>query len=187
MEDICSHLKPYDEVDQISTTGTSVGGANKGLRLLSPIFPKFDSDPLDRLIVALRDAFSARYGKNYSAEQIKEARDFVAVHGNALTPEFFPHAFAYVYGETLDSLKKPGWLVEVFNKHLEMDDWPHYDNAKANLLGSPTVSSQKRTSDQAILEDRALGSISKRKLDWSLIYLEFNYIVEETGVMWACG
>ena len=151
------------------------------------MFPKFDSDPLDRLIVALRDAFSARYGETYSAEQIKEARDFVAVQGNPLTPEFIPHVLAYVYGDRIDSLKKPDWLVELFNKHLEMNDWPNNDKATANLLISPTVSSQKRTSQQANLEDHALGSISKRKLDWSLIYLEFNYIVEETGVMWACG
>ena len=162
IQEIDFHLKPYDEVDYISTTGIPMGGANKGDCLSTTWFPKFESDPLDRLIDALRQAFSARYGGKYSAERMKEVRDFVALQGIDLDPNLLPVAF--VYGARLDSLKEPNWLVEVFNEHLKANDWLYNDKAKANLLVSTTVSSQKRTSQQAALEERAIGSITKRKL-----------------------
>ena len=73
------------------------------------------------------------------------------------------HLGAYFYGSGLESLMKPNWLVQVFNKHLESDDWPLYDKAIANDLTSSTSSAPKRTSTQAALEDRALGSNSKRR------------------------
>ena len=163
LKDIAVHLEPYDEVNYTSTTGISTGGASKGDRLLGKISPTFASSPLNRLIDALRDAFSARYDKKeYSAEDIKEARDFVAGYGANLKPKLLPGP--YVYGARMDSLKEPNWLVKVFNEHLESDDWPSDDKAKANSLVLDTHSAQKRTSQQATLEERAQGSNSKRKL-----------------------
>ena len=129
----------------------------------STLFPIFASDLLDRLIDALRDAFSARYGKKgYSGEQINRARDFVA--GTKLDLHLFPPP--YVSGARMDSLKEPNWLVGVFNEHLESNDWPSNDKAKANSLVSVTHSSQKRTSQQATLDDRAQGPNSKQKLGY---------------------
>ena len=116
---------------------------------------------MDRLIDALRDAFSARYGKKeYSGKQINRARDFVA--RAKLDLDLFPPP--YVYGARMDSFKEPNWLVGVFNDHLESNDWPSNDKAKANSLVSVAHSSQKRTSQQATLENRAQGPNSKQKL-----------------------
>ena len=161
LKDIDVHLKPYDEVNYTSTTGISTGGASKGDRLLGKFSPKFACDPLDQLINALRKTFSARYDDDeYSAEQIKVARDYVA--GLKVPADFLPPQ--YIYGARMDSLKEPKWLVEVFNEHLKLNDWPSDDKANANSLVLATHSAQKRTSQQATLEERAQGSNSKRKL-----------------------
>ena len=69
----------------------------------------------------------------------------------------------YIYGSHMEALKKPNWLVEVFNNHLESDDWPLYDKAVANDLTLSTSSVHKRTSIQAKLEDRPSGFNSKRR------------------------
>ena len=161
LKDIAVHLEPYDEVNYTLTTRIPTGGAGKGSRLSDELFPTFACDPLDQLIDALRDAFSARYDKKqYSAEDIKEARDYVA--GLKVRADFLPPQ--YVYGARMDSLKEPKWLVEVFNEHLKSNDWPSDDKANANSLVLATHSAQKRTSQQATLEERAQGSNSKRKL-----------------------
>jgi hypothetical protein len=118
------------------------------------LFPTFASDLLNRLIDVLRKTFSAHYNdNNYSAEDIKEARDFVAGYGNKLKPKLLPGP--YVYGAHMDSLKEPNWLVEVFNEHLKSNDWPSNDKAKVNFLVPATCSSKKRTSQQATLEECA--------------------------------
>ena len=161
LQDIAVHLEPYDEVHHTSTTGISTGGRSKGALLSDKLFPKFASDPLNRLIHALRKTFSARYDDNeYSAEQIKRARDYVT--GANLDADLLPAP--YVYGARMDSLKEPNWLIKVFNEHLESNDWPSNDKAKANSLVPATRSSKKRTSQQATLEERAQGSNSKQKL-----------------------
>ena len=48
----------------------------------------------------------------------------------------------------MESLVKPNWLVEVFNKHLDSDDWPSYDNAVANDLTSGKDSANEEELDQ---------------------------------------
>ena len=163
LKDIAFHLKPYDEVNYTWTTGISTGGASKGTHLLGKFSPKFASNPLNQFIDALRKTFSACYNNNkYSAEVIKEARDFVAGYGTKLKANFLP--VPYVYGACMDSLKEPNWLIEVFNEHLESNDWPSNDKAKANSLVPATHSLQKPTSQQATLKEHAQDFNSKRKL-----------------------
>jgi hypothetical protein len=165
VKNLSSYLKIYDEVDPHQSESDATGGRAKGDNFSSQLFPTFASDPLNRLLIVVRKTFSARYGKTYSDEEIKKVRDHVA-HAESypgLDPALFFDLPQYVYGCHMEALEKPNWLVDVFNEHLKSDDWPLSDKANANPLISSTGSAQKRASAQAALEDRALGSNSKRR------------------------
>ena len=98
------HLEPYDEVNYTSTTSIYMGGVGKGAHFFNIFFPTFACDPLDQLVNALRTTFSARYNNNkYSAEDIKEARDFAAAYGDKLKANLLPGP--YVYGARMDSVR----------------------------------------------------------------------------------
>jgi len=153
-----THLAPYDEMHRHSDIDT--GGASKGDRLSSQLFPTFTSDPLNRLLSELRNYFSARYGQKYSEEEIQDTKSYVNEF-KITNPKYFPPA--YLYASRMEALETPNWLVELFNEHLKSNDWPLDDEAKANPLTSSTVSAKKRTSTQATLDDRVLGSNSKRR------------------------
>ena len=163
LKNINAHLKIYDEVDPRQSESIATGGRAKGDNFCSEVFPTFPSDPLNRLLTEVRATFAFRYQfKKYSPDEIQKAIDFMASR-TPVDPSIAHHLGAYFYGSGLESLKKPNWLIEVFNKHLESHDWPLYDKAVANDLTSSTGSAPKRTSTQAALEDRALGSNSKRR------------------------
>ena len=163
---LSSYLKIYDEVDCYESDGLATGGESKGDNFSnSKTFPTFASDPLNRLLIVVRKTFSARYGETYTDDEIQEAKDLVAqAEANpAMNPAIYYRLAPYMYVSRLEALKKPNWLVEVFNKHLESDDWPAYDKAVANDITSVIDSVHKRNQDKAKLEDRVSSSNSKRR------------------------
>jgi hypothetical protein len=122
---VSSYLAIYDQVDH----GFATGGIQKGNEFFSSVFPKFTSGPLNRLLAVVRKHFSARYGKTYSDEEVREVREYVAARKYNPIYGYLP---PYIYGSHMEALKKSNWLVEVFNKHLGSDDWPLDDKAVAN-------------------------------------------------------
>ena len=111
------------------------------------LFPTFTSDPLNRLLSQVRENFSFQYtNKKYPDEEVRGVKEYVAV---GKYDPIYAYPPPYIYGSHMEALKKPNWLVEVFNKHLKSNDWPSYDKAVANNLTSPTDSEQKWTSIQA--------------------------------------
>jgi hypothetical protein len=167
LDNLSSYLAVYDEVDRRESKGIDTGGINKGNEFFSRVFPKFTSDPLNRLLTQVRETFSFRYQiKQHSPGEIQQAMDFMAsmASGRPVDPSKAHLVGAYFYASGMESLKKPNWLIEVFNKHLESDDWPLDDKAVANDITAGTSSSLKRKSDQIILVERPLGSNTKRRL-----------------------
>jgi len=162
LDNLSSYLAIYDEVDRRESKGLATGGIQKGDQFSSKVFPKFTSGPLNRLLAVIRKHFYARYGEEYTTDEVQEAIDFMASR-TPVDPSNAHLVNAYFYGCRMESLKEPNWLVEVFSEHLKSDDWPLDDKAKANPLTSSMGSAHKRTSTQAALEDRALGSNSKRR------------------------
>jgi hypothetical protein len=163
---LSSYLKIYDEVDCDESDGLATGGQSKGDNFSnSKTFPTFASDPLNRLLIVARKTFSARYGEAYPDDETQQAKDDVAeAEANpAMDAAKYRRLAPYIYISRLEALKKPNWLVEVFNEHLESDDWPAYDKAVANDLTSGTDSAHKRNQDKAKLEDRVSSSNSKRR------------------------
>ena len=63
--------------------------------------------PLNRLLISIREYFSARYSQEYSDKKIEAARDYLP--GSKFDvinkPHFLP--FPCVYGARMDSHKKP--------------------------------------------------------------------------------
>jgi hypothetical protein len=160
---LSSYLKIYDEVDCDESDGLATGGQSKGDNFSSKAFPTFISNPLNRLLIEVRETFSFRYQqKQHSPDEIQQAIDFMASQ-TPVNPSNAHLAGVYFYGSGMESLKKPNWLVEVFSKHLESADWPAYDKAVANDLTSGTDSAHKRNQDKAKLEDRVSSSNSKRR------------------------
>ena len=134
-----SYLSVYNQIDHRLSKNIATGGRYKGAQFVSSMFPTFISDPLNRIFRVLNTTFSARYTKAYSDEAIKETRDFVAKAERvpAMDPTIMYYYYQlapYIYGSRLEALVKPKWLIEVFNEHLESDDWPSYDKAAANPL-----------------------------------------------------
>jgi len=130
---VSAYLSVYNQIDHQLSDGIITGGLYKGDRFASSMFPTFASDPLNRIFSALRKTFSARYVKieMYSSEKIRGVQDFLA-YFNITDPQFFPLPYLYAY--RMESLEKPNWLVEVFNEHLDSEDWPSDDRALANPL-----------------------------------------------------
>lgn len=156
-----SYLAIYDEVDCCQSESIATGGRAKGDNFNSEVFPTFASDPLNRLLTQVRETFSFRYTtKKYSDEEVQGVREYVAA---GKYDPIYGYPPPYIYGSHMEALRKPNWLVEVFNNHLESDDWPLHDMAVANDLTLSTGSARKRTSIQAKLEERPLGSNSKRR------------------------
>jgi len=156
---LSSYLAIYDEVDRYESEGIAAGGLNKGNNFSSKAFPTFTSDPLNRLLTEVRETFSFRYqSKQHSPSEVQQAIGFMTSR-TPVDPSNAHLVGAYFYGSRMESLKKPNWLVEVFNKHLESDDWPSYDKAVPNDLTSGTYSAQKRNQDRA---KRVSSSNSKR-------------------------
>ena len=165
MDKLKSYLAPYDEVDDPRSKGINTGGRAKGNQFFGPL-PTFNSDPPNRLLAEVREHFSARYVvRTYSDEEIKKARDRVALAElyPGLDPTIFYDQPQYVYGCRMEALKTPNWLVKVFNEHLKSNDWPSYDEAVANALTSITDSVNKRKQVQVKLEERVSSSGSKRR------------------------
>ena len=164
LDDLNTYLTMYDEVDRRKSKGIATGGRAKG-NLFFGQLPTFASDPLNRLI-EVRRTFSARYGETYPDDVTQQAKDLVAqAEANpAMDPTMYYQLAPYIYISRLEALRKRNWLVEVFNKHLESDDWPTCDKAVANDITSGTYSAYKRNQDQAKLEDRVSNSNSKRRL-----------------------
>jgi hypothetical protein len=131
LDQVASYLAIYNQVYYRLSGGIQVatGGLHKGDQFASSMFPTFTSDPLNRLLSVLSETFSARYTKAYSDEAIKKSINFMV----SRTPVDLTNAHrvvgAYFYGSRMESLKKPNWLVEVFNEHLESYDWPSDDKA----------------------------------------------------------
>lgn len=164
LENLNAYLTIYDEVDRRKSKGIATGGRAKGTQFFDEL-PTFTSEPLNRLLIVVRKTFSARYGETYQDDEIQEAKDLVAqAEANpAMNPAIYYRLAPYMYVSRLEALKKPNWLVEVFNKHLESDDWPACDKAVANDITSVTDSAHKRNQDQVKLEDRVSSSNSKRR------------------------
>ena len=162
LDNLSSYLAIYDEVDHRESKGLATGGIQKGDQFSSKVFPKFTSSPLNRLLAVVRKHFYARYGEEYTDDEVRVANDFMASR-TPVDPNNAHLVNAYFYGSRMESLKKPNWLVEVFNEHLKSDDWPLDDKAAANALTPGTGSAQKRKSAQAKLDERPLGSNSKRR------------------------
>jgi hypothetical protein len=163
---LSSYLAIYDQVDPRESKGVDTGGIEKGNEFSSRVFPKFTSGPLNRLLAVVRKHFSARYGEEYTTDEVQEAMDFMAsmASGRPVDPSKAHLVGAYFYASRMESLNTPNWLVEVFNEHLKSDDWPSDDRAVANDITPGTSSSLKRKSDQIKLVERPLGSNTKRKL-----------------------
>jgi hypothetical protein len=164
LDNLHPYLTIYDEVDRRQSKGIATGGRAKGNQFADKL-PTFTSDPLNRLLSILRKTFSARYGETYPDDETQEAKDLVAqAEANpAMNPSIYYRLAPYIYVSRMESLVKPNWLVEVFNKHLDSDDWPSYDNAVANDLTSGTDSANKRKQAQVKLEDRVSSANSKRR------------------------
>ena len=166
LDNLNAYLTIYDEVDRRKSKGIATGGRAKGDNFSSEVFPTFASDPLNRLLTEVRETFSFRYPKKkHTPGEIQWAKDLVAKAESdpAMDPNVYRQLAPYIYGTNLQALVKPNWIVEVFNKHLESDDWPSYDKAVANDLTPGTDSAQKRNQDQAKIEDRVSSSNSKRR------------------------
>jgi hypothetical protein len=164
LEHLNDHLTIYDEVDHRQSESIATGGRAKGDNFSSEVFPTFASDPLDRLLTEVREIFAFRYQrKKHSPGEIQQAMDFMAfmASGRPFDSSKVHLVGAYFYGSGMESLKKPNWLIEVFNKHLDSDDWPLDDKAVANDITPGTSSALKRKSTQAKLVERPLGSNSK--------------------------
>ena len=160
LDNLNTYLSVYDEVDRRKSKGIATGGRAKGNQFADEL-PTFTSDPLNRLLTQVRETFSFRYTmKKYSDEEVQGVREYVAAGKYDPTYGYPP---PYTYGLHMEALKKPNWLVEVFKEHLKSDDWPLGDKAVANDLTSSMDSANKRTSTQAKLDDRPLGSNSKRR------------------------
>lgn len=150
---LSSYLAIYDEVDLYESEVIATGGLRKGDNFSGKAFPTFISDPLNRLLTEVRETFSFRYqSRQYSPGEVQQAIDFMTSR-TPINPSNAHLVGAYFYGSGMESLKRPNWLVEVFNKHLESDDWPSYDKAVANDLTSDTYSTQKQNQDRAKPED----------------------------------
>jgi hypothetical protein len=153
-DNLASYLAVYNQVDHRLSKDIVTGGLHKGGQFASAMFPTFTSDPLNRLLTQVRESFSFRYAnKKYSNEEVREVKEYVA--GGKYDP-IYGYPPSYIYGSHMEAIKKPNWLVEVFNNYLELDNWPSYDKAVANNLISST-------STQGKLEDRVSGSSSKRR------------------------
>ena len=133
LNNLASYLGVYNEVDHRLSKDIITGGLRKGGQLGSAMFPTFTSDPLNRLLGVLGENFSARYGKSYSDDMIKKGKDILGSPAS-VDPTNLRLIGAYLYGSKMEVLEKPNWLVEAFNEHLNSDDWPLGDNAKANPL-----------------------------------------------------
>ena len=161
-DNLNTYLTMYDEVDRRKSKGIATGGRAKGNQFFGQL-PTFASDPLNQLLIEVRRTFSARYGETYPDDVTQKAKDLVA-QAEANPVMVLTMWGPYIYISRLEALKKPNWLVEVFNKHLESDDWPACDKAVANDITSGTDSAYKRNQDQAKLEDRVSNFNSKRRL-----------------------
>jgi len=164
LDNLKSYLAPYDEVDDRQSKAIDTGGRAKGNQFFDKL-PTFTSDPLNRLLAVVREHFSARYGKTYPDDEIQQAKDLVAqAEANpAMNPSIYHRLVEYIYISRMESLVKPNWLVEVFNEHLDSNDWPLYDKAVANGLTSSTDSANKRKQEQVKLEERVSSTGSKRR------------------------
>ena len=84
--------------------------------------------------------------------KVQEAKDLVAqAKANpTMNPSIYYCIAPYIYVSHMEFLVKPNWLVEVFNKHLNLDDWPSYDNTVTNdlTLGTDLEQSQVKLEDQ---------------------------------------
>ncbi|KIM39245.1 hypothetical protein M413DRAFT_447193 [Hebeloma cylindrosporum] len=142
-------LKMYDEVDLCQSGGVETGGMAKGNDFSSPALPNFKSIPLNLLLRELRKNFWARYGEQYSADEVLRVKDFVALLEkdpalDAGMADMYRQLAPYAYASSMEALVKRNWLVEVFNKHLKAEDWPSNDKAAANEIISSKGSRQKR-------------------------------------------
>jgi hypothetical protein len=149
-----TYLQIYDEVDPRQSESIATGGRAKGDNFSSEVFPTFLSGPLNRFLTEVRETFSSRYQrKKHSSGEIQLTKDLVtqAESNPVMDPHIYRQLAPYIYGTNLEALMKPNWLVEVFNKHLESDDWPLYDKAAAKDPTSTRGSAHKRTSTQAAL------------------------------------
>lgn len=133
LSSLASYLAIYDQVDHRLSKDVATGGLHKGDQFASAMFPIFTQN---RLLFSLRKTFSVHYGETYPDDEIQEAKDLMAqAEANpAMNPTIYYWLAPYIYVSRMEALKKPNWLVEVFNRHLESDDWPSYDKAAMNPL-----------------------------------------------------
>ena len=123
--DLKGLLRPFDEAYE--ENDSVKGGKLKKGSLLERDIPervKFDGRPhLDELIAELTETFAVRYEKKPSEKRIREferSRDSGASVVNDIV---------FIHRERMDSLKRPGWLVETFKRHLDPGSWPTSDSA----------------------------------------------------------
>jgi len=133
LDNLRSDLAIFDE---LGGNNFITGGMMKGNDFASQVFPTFTSAPLNRILSALRETFSARYGRAYSAEEIKKVNDFVARAelDPAMDASIFYELLTRTYGSRMEALGRPKWLMEILDKHLKSDDWPSDDKAVANPI-----------------------------------------------------
>lgn len=159
LDNLHTYLKIYDKVDRRQSKGIATGGRAKGNQFADKL-PTFTSSPLNWLLSVVRKTFSAHHGETYSEEEIQDVKNHVD-GSNITNPTYLPPA--YVYASRMAALMKPNWLVEAFNNHFDLDDWPSYNKAVANGLTSGMDLANKRKQEQVRLDDQVSSTNSKQR------------------------
>ena len=184
------YLLQFDECFKLEGSAEK-GGELKQKRLTWPLPIAFKSCPqLNPLLEELRKAFAVRYHEppeqadhdaleqinneiRASEKHIQEAGGSpeilslrLALRNSHITTR--NSLYAFVYPKKIELLSEKGWLVGVLRRHLELDDWPKNDAAKANFIG--TGPPKKRNWEQSQLIARLPVSkyqrVSADNLEW---------------------
>ena len=152
-------LKDFDETYEV--TGGVNGGMYKESSLLRRAIPKqvkFDRRPhLDNLIDELTKTFAIRYETKPSKEEFERFEEWEKKGKFGKNPSeedseelklLFKKVLAdlrvSIYRERTGSLKKRGWLVETFKRHLDAGSWPTSDKAKKQLTDDEHRAKRRR-------------------------------------------
>ena len=152
-------LMDFDETYEAK--GGVHGGMLKSGSLLSRKIPeqvKFDHRPhLDNLIAELTETFAVRCERKPSEKEFEIFEELEKKGKSGKNPSEedseelkLPHKeiLAYYrvseYRERTRSLKKRGWLVETFKRHLDAGPWPTSDRAEKQLTDDEHRAKRRR-------------------------------------------
>lgn len=148
-------MKMFGEVYE--SANESFGGIfkNQFLKRYSQYGVKFtDNVVLDSLVETLAEAFSYRYKRTPTVEDVKELENMRAQPDAAKYEYIFVLTTTHLYQHWMATFPREGWLVDTLREYLDKDGWPGDNTAHDRETLALNGNKRKLESDEDALDAR---------------------------------